>query len=55
MVAKPAEPSIGNWLNDHTSPIASNAQRVGTWLTIKPVTTADSENSRKKLDPKSPN
>ena len=35
--------------------MTSNAQRVCTRLTMKPVTIADTENSRKKLEPISPN
>ncbi len=35
--------------------MVSNAQRVCTRLTIKPVTTAETENNRKKLEPINPN
>ena len=41
-----AVPIIGNWVNAQTSPMTSNAQRVCTRLTIKPVTIADTANSR---------
>src|SRR5215831_1833373 len=54
-VANPTVPSIGNWVSAQTRPMVSNAQRVCTRLTIKPVTIAESENRRKKLEPIKPN
>src|SRR5215831_3292126 len=54
-VANPTVPSIGNWVSAQTRPMVSNAQRVCTRLTIKPVTIAESENNRKKLEPIKPN
>jgi hypothetical protein len=53
-VAKPAFPSIGNWVKAQMSPMTSSAERVSTRLTIKPVTTAETANSRKKLEPSRP-
>jgi hypothetical protein len=55
IVAKPTLPSIGNCVKAQTSPMTNSAQRVSTRLTIKPVTTAETANSRKKLEPSRPN
>ena len=51
----PTVPSIGNWVSAQTRPMVSSAQRVCTRFTIKPVTIAESENKRKKLEPSKPN
>ena len=51
----PTVPSIGNWTSDQISPMTNNTHFDCTRLTMKPVTTAEIENSRKKLDPTRPN
>ena len=54
-ISIPTVPNMGNWTSAQTSPMISSTNFERTRLTMKPVTTAEIENSRKKLDPTRPN
>ena len=48
-------PSTGNWTSAQINPITNSTHFDRTRLTTKPVTTAEIEKSRKKLEPTIPN
>ncbi|MGY4457056.1 hypothetical protein ACVWYI_001016 [Bradyrhizobium sp. LB13.1] len=48
-------PTIGNCASAQTTASASNTQRVGTLLTMKPTTMAEIENRKKNEEPSKPN
>ena len=53
--ASPTGNSIGSWIADHASTIASSTHRVGARLTRNPISTVEIEKKAKKLVPIRPN
>src|SRR6202035_5746457 len=52
---KPTVPTIGNCATDQITASTSSTHRVAMELTMKPTTTAEIENRKKKYEPSRPN